>query len=238
MEEAVVPKPVTVEDASESEANADAPAESSSALSGSPTLHDENTVVQSPENAAEAQQPSEPSVPAVPSPPQFIKSYEQSLLREAAKIADPEDVRRRISESRMAAIRNAEALNELLNTSNTGFECARFAICCNSCEQTTPDVHYHCSTCEDGDFDLCQSCVDQGITCHGSDHWLIKRTTKDGQIVTSTTETIAPKPKVEQPYVPEFPSAEAKAALARLEQTMSKLNLNMRTCNCCVEGKS
>jgi next-to-BRCA1 protein 1 len=232
VEEAVVPKPVTVEDAPESDVNGETPVDSSSAPSGSPTLQEETTTAQSSEDIAEAMQPSEASLPP---PPQFIKSYEQSLLREAAKIADPEDVRRRISESRMAAVRNAAALNELLNKSTSGFECARFAICCNSCEQTTPDVHYHCSTCEDGDFDLCQSCVDQGITCHGSDHWLIKRTTKDGQIVTSTTETIAPQPKDKQPYIPEFPSAEAKAALARLEQTMSKLNLNMRTCNCCVE---
>ncbi|VUC20246.1 unnamed protein product [Clonostachys rosea] len=116
----------------------------------------------------------------------------------------------------------------------TPIECAKFAICCNSCDKTTPDVHYHCSTCEDGDFDLCQSCVDMGITCHGSDHWLIKRTTKDGQIITSTTETIAPKPK-EKPFdEASWPTIEAKLALARLEHTMSRLNVSMRTCNSCV----
>lgn len=116
----------------------------------------------------------------------------------------------------------------------TPIECAKFAICCNSCDKTTPDVHYHCSTCEDGDFDLCQSCVDMGITCHGSDHWLIKRTTKDGQIITSTTETIAPKPKQKSVEEPSWPTIEAKLALARLEQTMSRLNVSMRTCNSCV----
>ncbi|KAG6036035.1 hypothetical protein E4U41_005831 [Claviceps citrina] len=72
---------------------------------------------------------------------------------------------------------------------------ARFAVCCNSCENNIPDAHYHCSTCDDGDFDLCQSCVDQGITCYGDDHWLIKRSMRNGQIANSTTETISPKPK-------------------------------------------
>lgn len=77
--------------------------------------------------------------------------------------------------------------------------CARnpqtFAVCCNSCDKTMPDVHYHCSTCDDGDFDLCSSCVDLGITCHSPSHWMIKRTTMNGQIVNSTTEVIPPKPK-------------------------------------------
>ncbi|KAK2609274.1 hypothetical protein QQS21_002209 [Conoideocrella luteorostrata] len=73
---------------------------------------------------------------------------------------------------------------------------AMFAVCCNSCEKNIPVAHYHCSTCDDGDFDLCQSCVEQGITCYSDDHWLIKRTVNNGQIVNSTTETIAPKPKV------------------------------------------
>lgn len=73
-----------------------------------------------------------------------------------------------------------------------------FAICCNSCETTIPDAHYHCSTCDDGDFDLCESCVANSITCYSSDHWLIKRTMRNGQIVNSTTETIPPKPKAKK----------------------------------------
>merc|ERR1712054_167998 len=71
----------------------------------------------------------------------------------------------------------------------------RFAICCNSCHQQTSHIHYHCSTCEDGDFDLCMECVDSGVTCYSTEHWLIKRTMVDGNIVSSTTEKLAPKPK-------------------------------------------
>ncbi|KAG5950046.1 hypothetical protein E4U53_005528, partial [Claviceps sorghi] len=70
-----------------------------------------------------------------------------------------------------------------------------FTVCCNSCEKNIPDAHYHCSTCNDGDFDLCESCVAQGVICFSDDHWLIKRSMSNGQIVNSTTETISPKLK-------------------------------------------
>ncbi|KAH7149652.1 hypothetical protein B0J13DRAFT_552063 [Dactylonectria estremocensis] len=132
---------------------------------------------------------------------------------------------------------------------------AAFAICCNSCEKTIPDVHYHCSTCDDGDFDLCQSCVERGITCHGHDHWLIKRTTVEGRLIQSTTETIAPKlkkelkpivkvetkietksePKVEckietMDEIPSIPKPTFEPLIAR----WASLGV-MRTCNCCVQ---
>lgn len=129
---------------------------------------------------------------------------------------------------------------------------AAFAVCCNSCEMTIPDVHYHCSTCDDGDFDLCQSCIDQGITCHGKDHWLIKRMTVNGQLVQSTTETIAPKPKpevkvettIETKVEPKIESKiEPKDEVPSLPHPMfeplaarwASLGV-MRTCNCCVRG--
>ncbi|GKT48993.1 protein NBR1 [Colletotrichum spaethianum] len=109
-----------------------------------------------------------------------------------------------------------------------------FAVCCNSCDQTVPDAHYHCSTCDDGDFDLCQNCVDQGITCYGADHWLIKRIVKNGQIMNSTTETIAPKPKakVEEPAQQ---TVKAPANISELLRPVFNTALySMRTCNCCV----
>ncbi|KAM0252573.1 hypothetical protein ACHAQJ_007656 [Trichoderma viride] len=68
-----------------------------------------------------------------------------------------------------------------------------FAVCCNHCEKTVADVHYHCQTCDDGDFDLCQACVDRAISCYDENHWLIKRTMVDGQLVASSTERIEPK---------------------------------------------
>lgn len=75
---------------------------------------------------------------------------------------------------------------------------APFAVCCNSCEKTVSDVHYHCQTCDDGDFDLCQACVDQAVSCYDDNHWLIKRTMIDGQLIASSTERIEPKSQVKK----------------------------------------
>ncbi|KKY37238.1 putative zz type zinc finger domain-containing protein [Diaporthe ampelina] len=72
---------------------------------------------------------------------------------------------------------------------------ANFAVCCNNCDRTIPDSHYHCSTCDNGDFDLCPECVEHGITCYSAEHWLIKRFVRGDAILVSTTERIAPKPK-------------------------------------------
>lgn len=128
-----------------------------------------------------------------------------------------------------------------------------FAVCCNSCDKTMPDVHYHCSTCDDGDFDLCSSCVDLGITCHSPSHWMIKRNTINGQIVNSTTEVIPPKakkqatPKIEEKSQAVEPSTTTKCSLPPLTSYCYEPRLGssqvpsfdaafaaMRTCNNCV----
>ncbi|KAL1956566.1 hypothetical protein VTO42DRAFT_7037 [Malbranchea cinnamomea] len=77
-------------------------------------------------------------------------------------------------------------------TSVSGFPGA-FCIDCNNCGATIPNEHYHCSICEQGDYDLCPSCIDAGVYCPGDGHWLIKRTINHGVVTTSTTEIIAPQ---------------------------------------------
>ncbi|KJR84588.1 ZZ type Zinc finger containing protein [Sporothrix schenckii 1099-18] len=72
---------------------------------------------------------------------------------------------------------------------------AAFTVCCNSCERKIPDAHYHCSTCEGGDFDLCETCIELGITCYNPEHWMIRRNIQNNLIVNSTTERISPKAK-------------------------------------------
>lgn len=97
-----------------------------------------------------------------------------------------------------------------------------FSIDCNNCGKSVPNEHFHCSICERGDFDLCQNCVRDGVTCDGEDHWLIKRSIHNGLIVPSVTETCAPR-KLKQeesgvqiPGVPDF---------------------DERTCNGCINRK-
>ncbi|KAG5983550.1 hypothetical protein E4U55_007885 [Claviceps digitariae] len=130
----------------------------------------------------------------------------------------------------------------------------RFTVCCNSCEKNIPDAHYHCSTCNDGDFDLCESCVGQGITCYSDDHWLIKRSMSNGQIVNSTTETMSPKLKAKpepltQPMTQLAKPLDDLALPAGSHVTVGEITHppsippvdgpwpsvdNMRTCNQCV----
>lgn len=68
-----------------------------------------------------------------------------------------------------------------------------FCIDCNHCGRSIANAHYHCSICENGDYDLCLQCISAGASCRGEGHWLIKRTVKDGVVTNSTTETIAPR---------------------------------------------
>ena len=73
------------------------------------------------------------------------------------------------------------------------FPSTSYTIDCNHCGSPVPNEHYHCGICEAGDFDLCKACIDAGITCDGDEHWLLKRTIRNGVVIPSTTETLPPK---------------------------------------------
>jgi next to BRCA1 gene 1 protein len=114
-----------------------------------------------------------------------------------------------------------------------------FTVFCNSCDQPVPDAHFHCSTCDDGDFDLCQNCVNRGISCYNDQHWLIKRTIKEGKVAYSTTH-IAPKlrravdvPKP-APVRPEI-SLSIRPAEKIIPAPIASLAFLTRTCNSCVQ---
>ncbi|KAK1760577.1 next to BRCA1 gene 1 protein [Echria macrotheca] len=116
-----------------------------------------------------------------------------------------------------------------------------YAVCCNTCDRNIPEVHYHCSTCDDGDFDMCQDCLDQGQSCYSADHWLIKRFIKNGVIVNSTTERVIPKsnarPAKQQQTTEEKPSlVPGLPSLDRIIPTFTDYPYSsIRTCNCCVQ---
>ncbi|EPS41394.1 hypothetical protein H072_4715 [Dactylellina haptotyla CBS 200.50] len=90
-----------------------------------------------------------------------------------------------------------------------------FLVYCNKCEKTIHGEHYHCSICDKGDYDLCSTCVDNGVHCEG-DHWLIKRTLEKGRIVSSTTEYNKRKQRSKAPSPQPTPA------------------FRTRTCNCCI----
>jgi hypothetical protein len=109
-----------------------------------------------------------------------------------------------------------------------------FTICCNNCDNAIPDVHWHCGICDMGDFDLCGDCVDKGILCLIEDHWLIKRSVKNGKVIPSTTETIGPKKNAKVEHEEKVPGAFTSEI--KREETREPLDMS-RTCNCCVGGK-
>ena len=108
-----------------------------------------------------------------------------------------------------------------------------FTVCCNNCTITIPDAHWHCSICEDGDYDICEECVASGAHCGVEGHFLIKRLIENGKVISSTTETV-PKKTVtisdsENIIPPAFTSQ------VKEEHSSEMLELS-RTCNSCVNG--
>ncbi|KAL9105075.1 MAG: hypothetical protein Q9163_000088 [Psora crenata] len=106
---------------------------------------------------------------------------------------------------------------------------AHFSICCNRCDKTIPDAHWHCGICDGGDYDLCEECVMKGFSCENDKHWLITRYVKQGKVINSTTEIISPKrsTKVEE-------KKEVAGAFASHVKREPIHNLE-RTCNSCVQ---
>lgn len=274
---ATVPKPATVEDEPELSASASAPMSMDEAPQEARETPEEANPAPTPAPEVPAPTPASDVTPPETTLPVRInplsRTYNAALLSDAAKYIGARQDARQDFESRLANLMERQSLPNngsqpfytahgqqypfvpkpfALPTDNLPSfnKLASFAVCCNSCEMTIPNVHYHCSTCDDGDFDLCQSCVDQGITCHGRDHWLIKRSTIHGQLVQSTTETIAPKPKskpevkvettIETKVEPKLVSSVPRPfprppPFEPLVAPWASLGV-MRTCNCCVQG--
>lgn len=111
-----------------------------------------------------------------------------------------------------------------------------WVVYCNNCNLPMEDEHYHCGICDHGDYDLCPACVDAGIHCQGTGHWMVKRFVKNGSVVNSTTERVAPKAQagVEQ-EMPGVLTEGKQPVTAVVEETHDEEP--MRTCNSCVEGE-
>ena len=117
------------------------------------------------------------------------------------------------------------------NASKETLSSATWVVFCNNCSKSMEDVHFHCSICDNGDYDLCQKCVEGGVHCPGTDHWMVKRFVRQGIVVNSTTEKVGPMPKPETEQ--EMPGAfteERKSVEFEPEEPT-------RTCNSCVKGK-
>ncbi|KAK0651541.1 hypothetical protein B0T16DRAFT_322684 [Cercophora newfieldiana] len=235
-EEKKGPKPASVEDAVEEEV-----ATPQSAHAAEPTT----TPVVSPSSSTVPQEPT-PAVAATPE-----RSEAQLRLESMGNTLEA------IQASIMAAAASNKAAQSMCGTSRApsavsqppppvASTCKAFtprtnyAVCCNQCDEIIVGAHFHCSTCDDGDYDLCQKCVNQGHVCNNSEHWMIKRCVENGIIVNSTTERIAPKPKAKPRTVEETPAAPSPAPAASSQERIIPifndfLYSSIRTCNCCVQ---
>lgn len=108
--------------------------------------------------------------------------------------------------------------------------CTAWVVYCNNCNHPMDDEHFHCSVCDNGDYDLCPACVDSGIHCPGDGHWMVKRFVKNGNVVNSTTQRIPPKVKVEE-------TKDIPGAFTDEKQSVTYEDEATRTCNSCVKGK-
>ena len=229
VEEKKGPKPASVEDETEEETK--------TTMETSPAPTEPEVPLPSPSSTV---QPEQSPVPASEKLEPLVDSFERTHLA--------------MKESQMAMKSSLEALHaatykqctlpipkDIPNRPVVAASRTNFAVCCNSCDRTIPEAHYHCSSCDDGDFDLCQTCVDQGITCYGVNHWLIKRVVKNGVITNSTTERIAPKPKAKpvEETAAQAPSVTAPANIDITDRIVPIFNnflySSIRTCNCCVQ---
>ncbi|KAF2211718.1 hypothetical protein CERZMDRAFT_98151 [Cercospora zeae-maydis SCOH1-5] len=110
-----------------------------------------------------------------------------------------------------------------------------YSVCCNICGVATSDIHYHCSICDGGDYDLCQTCVDTGSLCPGEGHWLIKRFSKNGEYVNSTTTRLATSELNTAPEVAVEQKEEMPGTFTEDVKTIvAETRVPTRTCNSCV----
>lgn len=102
-----------------------------------------------------------------------------------------------------------------------------YAVYCNICSANVESVHYHCGVCDSGDFDLCEKCVEEGKHCENAEHWMIKRTIVNGEVI-SSRELIASTTAI---------VAKKSETLNQKEEekVVDEPEVSGRTCNCCCE---
>lgn len=183
----------------------------------------------------------------------FTKLIQQAQTADANDEAKAEDEEFKAPNSTPAALSAPEPVPASSQESIPELARPRpFTVCCNSCDKAVPNAHYHCSSCDDGDFDLCVDCVDRGITCYDDGHWLIKRTIENGLLTYSTTQVV-PRSSRSPTNSEKMPDAEPKPlqepCMAACERSLKSPlappaaekvvrcwdTIFARTCNSCVQ---
>jgi hypothetical protein len=58
--------------------------------------------------------------------------------------------------------------------------CIPYLFICDICDNQISNVVYRCEICNEGDFDICGPCKDDGAHCLNHHHSLIQRTLNNG----------------------------------------------------------
>jgi len=128
---------------------------------------------------------------------EMLDSYVQLSVKKEVKKEVTEEVGKQIKEipkpkattPQCPALRSTTSQSAMSALPNL-FKPMNFVIFCNLCEKNITGTHYHCSKCENGDYDVCEECKDAGKHCKESEHWLIKRQLSNGRVISSTTENV------------------------------------------------
>jgi next-to-BRCA1 protein 1 len=184
--------------------------------------------------------------------PQRLTEAEQDYHMQLMLLEQQNKRRLLMARARAASASRAERQKESEQEGPFGGPFAQFSVCCNSCNNDIPGVHWHCSICVEGDYDLCQDCVEDGQHCHVDHHFLIKRHIENGRVISSTIE-MAPKRSLEtgmtaEPEVKvEIKSEAAELPLQALPKEIPSTSEDYeveqeepldgsRTCNACVSS--
>ncbi|KAF2729646.1 hypothetical protein EJ04DRAFT_515783 [Polyplosphaeria fusca] len=190
-----------------------------------------------------APQPTAPVIAHTPAPHRPVSTYSKPSVEDApASPVSPLLPNNTVNEEGEAPVPEPFTARREFFTRLANARCADLAfrpkveppqawvVFCNNCNNPMESEHFHCSICDNGDYDLCASCVGAGVHCPGTGHWMVKRFVSNGAVISSTTETVGPKQK---------PQSEQDMPGAFTEEKQPAVFENpahpTRTCNCCVK---
>ena len=78
----------------------------------------------------------------------------------------------------------------IMVTSRPGDENSSQIVMCSNCGNQPLKLYHHCGICDDGNFDLCQGCVNRGIHCFVQSHQLVQPMSEVSVNIEPTDEEI------------------------------------------------
>lgn len=110
-----------------------------------------------------------------------IPSYFNEIIKQS-RLSDPKE--RKTARQLQGMLPSIEGGDGIISTSEIDIlkRCVRFddfAIHCSECGSRDMSVSYRCNRCHMGEFDLCETCFDQKVTCLDPLHRLMKRVQTD-----------------------------------------------------------